>query len=126
MLMMERCAVSDRWAKSQVIWWRFDHCHRRHFGHPYFIDCRAVPWVVNPDLPDIGLKVLRVSQETGFISLMVRHNGVAAPSQSYWRFDFLVLEGALVFAPARQKVTGPAHGSMSPRCASRCYPARDG
>jgi hypothetical protein len=27
-----------------------------------------VPWVVNPDLPDIGLKVLRVSQETGFIS----------------------------------------------------------
>ena len=43
------------------------------FQHPYFIDCRAVPWVVNPDLPDIGLKVLRVSQETGL------HLGDGAP-----------------------------------------------
>ena len=65
------------------------------FQHPYFIDCRAVPWVVNPDLPDIGLKVLRVSQETGFISLMVRHNGVAAPHNHIGGSDFLVLEGAL-------------------------------
>jgi hypothetical protein len=65
------------------------------FQHPYFIDCRAVPWVVNPDLPDIGLKVLRVSQETGFISVMVRHNGVAAPHNHIGGSDFLVLEGAL-------------------------------
>ena len=65
------------------------------FQHPYFIDCRAVPWVVNPDLPDIGLKVLRVSQETGYISLMVRHNGVAAPHNHIGGSDFLVLEGAL-------------------------------
>ena len=54
-----------------------------------------MPWVVNPDLPDIGLKVLRVSQETGFISLMVRHNGVAAPHNHIGGSDFLVLEGAL-------------------------------
>jgi hypothetical protein len=65
------------------------------FKHPYFIDCRAVPWVVNPDLPDIGLKVLRVSQETGFISVMVRHNGVAAPHNHIGGADFLVLEGRL-------------------------------
>ena len=65
------------------------------FQHPYFVDCRAVPWVVNPDLPDIGLKVLRVSQETGYISLMVRHNGVAAPHNHIAGADFLVLEGAL-------------------------------
>lgn len=65
------------------------------FKHPYFVDCRAVPWVVNPDLPDIGLKVLRVSQETGFISVMVRHNGIAAPHNHIGGADFLVLEGRL-------------------------------
>ena len=65
------------------------------FQHPYFVDCRSVPWVVNPDLPDIGLKVLRVSQETGFISTMVRHNGVAAPHNHLGGADFLVLQGAL-------------------------------
>ena len=65
------------------------------FQHPYFVDCRSVPWVVNPDLPDIGLKVLRVSQETGFISVMVRHNGVAAPHNHLGGADFLVLQGAL-------------------------------
>ena len=65
------------------------------FQHPHFIDCRSVPWVINPDLPDIGLKVLRVSQETGYISLMVRHNGVAAPHNHIGGADFLVLEGAL-------------------------------
>ena len=65
------------------------------FQHPYFVDCRAVPWVVNPDVPDIGLKVLRVSQETGYVSLMVRHNGVAAPHNHIAGADFLVLEGAL-------------------------------
>ena len=39
--------------------------------------------------------MLRVSQETGFISVMVRHNGVAAPHNHIGGSDFLVLEGAL-------------------------------
>ena len=79
------------------------------FQHPYFIDCRAVPWVVNPDLPDIGLKVLRVSQETGFISLMVRHNGVAAPHNHIGGSDFLVLEGALGCARRPTRGVWPGH-----------------
>ena len=29
----------------------------------------AVPWVVDPNVPDVGLKVLRVSEETGITSL---------------------------------------------------------
>ena len=47
--------------------------------HAHFIDTREVPWVVNPGLPDIALKILRVSAETGVVSLVVRHNGVADP-----------------------------------------------
>ena len=77
------------------------------FQHPYFIDCRAVPWVVNPDLPDIGLKVLRVSQETGFISLMVRHNGVAAPHNHIGGLIFWCSRAHWVCArPARRVWTG--------------------
>jgi hypothetical protein len=49
------------------------------YAHPHFIDTRAVPWIVNPGLPDIALKILRVSEETGTTSLIVRHNGVAGP-----------------------------------------------
>jgi hypothetical protein len=61
--------------------------------HPHFIDTRAVPWVVNADLPDIGLKILRVSEETGIVSLIVRHNTVAGPHYHLGAADFMVLSG---------------------------------
>ena len=63
--------------------------------HPHFIDTRAVPWIVNPDLPDLGLKVLRVSEETGTVSLIVRHNGVAGPHYHLGAADFMVLSGRI-------------------------------
>jgi len=69
--------------------------HGSNLSHPHFVDCKEVPWVVTPALPDIGLKILRVSQETGYVSLMVRHNGVAAPHNHIGGGDFLVLEGQL-------------------------------
>ena len=34
---------------------------------------------LNISLPDVGLKLLRVSEETGFVSMIVKHNGVALP-----------------------------------------------
>ncbi len=73
-------------------------------GSPYFIDTRAVPWIVNPDLPDIALKVLRVSEETGITSLIVRHNGVAGPHYHLGAADFLVLSGRIGYR------AGPAEG----------------
>ena len=30
------------------------------YSHPHFIDTRQVPWIINPDLPDIGLKIVKV------------------------------------------------------------------
>jgi len=63
--------------------------------NPHFIDTRLVEWIVNPELPDIALKVLRVSEETGTTSLIVRHNGVAGPHYHLGAADFLVLSGRI-------------------------------
>jgi len=63
--------------------------------NPHFVDTRDVPWIVNPGLPDIALKILRVSEETGVTSLIVRHNGVAGPHYHLGAADFLVLSGRI-------------------------------
>ncbi|MDH3640544.1 MAG: hypothetical protein OES38_00480 [Gammaproteobacteria bacterium] len=75
--------------------------------HPHFIDTRQVPWVVNPDTPDLGLKVLRVSEETGISSLIVRHNGVAGPHYHLGAADFLVLSGQIGYRAGPPEGYGP-------------------
>ena len=76
----------------------------QQIDHPFFVDTRAVPWIVNPGLPDIALKILRVSEETGVSSLLVRHNGVAGPHYHLGAADFLVLSGHIGYR------AGPAEG----------------
>ena len=75
--------------------------------HAHFIDTRSVPWIVNPDLPDIALKVLRVSEETGIVSLVVRHNGVAGPHYHLGAADFLVLSGRIGYRAGPPEGYGP-------------------
>lgn len=74
---------------------------------PHFIDTRAVPWIVDPGLPDIALKVLRVSEETGIVSLIVRHNGVAGPHYHLGAADFLVLSGHIGYRAGPPEGYGP-------------------
>jgi len=64
-------------------------------NHPHFVDTREVPWLVLPGMEDVGLKILRVSEETGYVNLIVRHNGVADPHTHIGASDFLVLQGKL-------------------------------
>ena len=75
--------------------------------HPHFIDTRAVPWIVNPGLPDIALKILRVSEETGTTSLIVRHNGVAGPHYHLGAADFLILSGRIGYRAGPPEGYGP-------------------
>ena len=75
--------------------------------HPHFIDTRAVPWVIDPNVPDVGLKVLRVSEETGISSLIVRHNGVAAPHYHLAAADFMVLSGRIGYRAGPPEGYGP-------------------
>lgn len=75
--------------------------------HPHFVDTRAVPWIENAALPDLGLKVLRVSEETGVVSLIVRHNGVAGPHYHLGAADFLVLSGRIGYRAGPPEGYGP-------------------
>jgi hypothetical protein len=63
--------------------------------NPHFVDTRALAWIVNTAVPDMGLKILRVSEETGHTSLLVRHNGVAGPHYHLGAADFLILNGRI-------------------------------
>ena len=74
---------------------------------PHVIDTRAVPWVVNPATPDVGLKILRVSEETGTTSLIVRHNGVAGPHYHLGAADFMVLSGRIGYRAGPPEGYGP-------------------
>jgi quercetin dioxygenase-like cupin family protein len=75
--------------------------------HPHFIDTRLVPWSVNPSTPEMGLKVLRVSEETGICSLIVRHNGVAGPHYHLGSADFLILSGCIGYRAGPPEGYGP-------------------
>lgn len=76
-------------------------------AHPHFVDTRNVPWIENPSVPDMGLKVLRVSEETGITSLIVRHNGVAGPHYHLGAADFLVLSGRIGYRAGPPEGYGP-------------------
>ena len=91
----EPLAIASRDASQLVVGATGQSNGGSRLRHPHFIDTREVPWVVNPDLPDIGLKILRVSAETGVVSLVVRHNGVADPHNHLGASDFLVLSGRI-------------------------------
>ena len=75
--------------------------------HPHFIDTRAVPWSINPDVPDLGLKILRVSEESGITSMIVRHNGVAGPHYHLGAADFMVLNGKIGYRAGPPEGYGP-------------------
>ena len=76
-------------------------------SHPHFVDTRDVPWFTMPTMPDVGLKLLRVSEETGFVSMIVRHNGVALPHTHIGASDFLVLRRALGVRSGPDEGYGP-------------------
>jgi len=71
---------------------------------PHYVDTKILPWIVNPDTPEVGLKILRVSEETGQTSLIVKHNGQAPPHYHLGASDFMVLSGNIGYR------AGPAEG----------------
>ena len=62
---------------------------------PHFVDTRAMDFCTVPANPDFGRKILRVSEETGHVSMIFRHNGVAGPHYHLGAADFLVLSGRI-------------------------------
>lgn len=103
----EPLAIASRNASQLVVGVRDGAKGESRLRHSHFVDTREVPWVVNPDLPDIGLKILRVSAETGIVSLVVRHNGVADPHNHLGASDFLVLSGRIGYRAGPPDGYGP-------------------
>ncbi|MDE0654648.1 MAG: hypothetical protein OXI26_13485 [bacterium] len=62
---------------------------------PHFVDTRAMEFSPVPANPDFGRKILRVSEETGHVSMIFRHNGVAGPHHHLGAADFMVLSGRI-------------------------------
>ena len=102
----EPLAIASGNASQLVVGERASNGDSR-FQHPHFVDTRAVEWVINPGLPDIALKILRVSEETGVVSLVVRHNGVADPHNHLGASDFLVLSGRIGYRAGPPDGYGP-------------------
>ncbi len=78
-----------------------------HPVNPHFIDTRAVSWIENPAVKDMAFKILRVSEETGITSLIVRHNGVAGPHYHLGAADFMVLHGRIGYRAGPPEGYGP-------------------
>ncbi|MBB33306.1 MAG: hypothetical protein CL455_06600 [Acidimicrobiaceae bacterium] len=78
------------------------------FTHPHWVDTRTIPWIYTIEgMEDMGLKILRVSEETGIVSLLVLHNGVAGPHYHLGAADFLILSGHLGFRAGPTEGYGP-------------------
>jgi len=76
-------------------------------SNPYYVDTNSLPWIIDPDAPDIGLKVMRVSAETGSVSLIVRQNGQAPPHYHLGPADFFITSGRIGYRAGPEDGFGP-------------------
>jgi hypothetical protein len=75
--------------------------------NPHYVDTNAIPWIVDPDAPEIGLKIMRISSETGTVSLMVRQNGQAPPHYHLGASDFFIISGLIGYRAGPPEGYGP-------------------
>lgn len=76
-------------------------------SNPHCVDTNAIPWIVNPDAPDIGLKIMRISTETGTVSAIVRQNGQAPPHYHLGPADFFITSGRIGYRAGPPEGYGP-------------------
>lgn len=62
--------------------------------NPHWVDTNALPWIGAPD-DLIKIKVMRISPETGHVSLIVKQNGAAPPHYHLGPADFFVTSGKI-------------------------------
>ncbi|CAE8619921.1 unnamed protein product [Polarella glacialis] len=80
--------------------------------HPHFVDTKTIPWFES--MPGIALKVLRVSAETGQVTVMVRHNAAAGPHIHLGASDFMMLAGSLGYRAGPPEGYGPGMWFFEP------------
>jgi len=76
-------------------------------SNPYFVDTNALPWIINPEAPEIAIKIMRISTETGYTSLIVRQNGQAPPHYHLGAADFFITSGRIGYRAGPPEGFGP-------------------
>jgi hypothetical protein len=74
--------------------------------NPHYVDTNALPWIGAPD-DKIKLKVMRVSAETGTVSLIVKQNGPAPPHYHLGPADFFITSGKIGYRAGPPEGYGP-------------------
>jgi len=80
---------------------------------PHFVDTKALPWI-DGGMPGLHLKIMRVSAETGIVSLIVRQNGQAVPHYHLGASDFLMLNGRIGYRAGPPEGYGPGMWFFEP------------
>lgn len=62
--------------------------------NPHYVDTNSLPWIGAPD-DLIKIKVMRISAETGHVSLIVKQNGAAPPHYHLGPADFFITSGRI-------------------------------
>eukprot|EP00929_Paragymnodinium_shiwhaense_P117819 TRINITY_DN8907_c0_g1_i5.p1 TRINITY_DN8907_c0_g1~~TRINITY_DN8907_c0_g1_i5.p1 ORF type:complete len:311 (+),score=14.35 TRINITY_DN8907_c0_g1_i5:511-1443(+) len=80
--------------------------------HPHYIDTTRLPWIVDPRTPQVAIKILRVSAETGTTSLLVRQDhlgsiGEGLPHCHLGPADLFLLEGNVRYGAGTKSSYGP-------------------
>jgi len=84
-----------------------DTTDRSRTIHPHYVDTNALPWTPTPGAPDVKVKILRVSEETGTTNLMVSQQAVVPQHQHMGPSDFIILEGTMGLVGGREAGYGP-------------------
>lgn len=97
-------------SESAESWARISHAEMptiTELTNPHYVDTNAIPWIVNPEAPEIALKVMRISTETGTVSLIVRQNGPAPPHYHLGAGDFFITSGRIGYRAGPPEGYGP-------------------
>merc|ERR1719247_2191918 len=63
-------------------------------ANPHYVDANALPWIGAPD-DEIKIKIMRISAETGTVSMIVKQNGAAPPHYHLGPADFFITSGRI-------------------------------
>merc|ERR1740129_1869997 len=80
--------------------------------NPHYVDTKALKWFES--MPGVGLKILRVSEETGVVTVMVKHNAAAPPHYHLGAADFFMLQGHLGYRAGPPEGYGPGTWFFEP------------
>jgi len=72
-------------------------------ANPHWVDTNSLPWLGG----DIGMKLMRISAETGQVSMMVRQNGQAPPHYHLGASDFFITSGRIGYRAGPPGGYGP-------------------